>query len=109
VRDLRAQRVDQATAQLVFQDEVVLRQRANALYIDAAHCVVEALPQSQKSLLAVVESANERIRRTQTLAQLMQLFGDLLVLAAAACAAKPGPISAAVQAVQQDLEALGES
>jgi hypothetical protein len=100
---LRAGGVDQASAQGLFQDEVILRQRANALYTEAARCTVQGLALTQKELLEVLEAANKRIRRSRTLAGSLDLFGDLLVLAAAVCTAEIGPIAAALHKVQQDL------
>lgn len=108
MKEIKAKRIDLETAQLLFQDEVVLRQRANALYTDAANCVVAGLPESQRGLLAVVEAANERIQKLRTVAQFVDLIADLLVLASAAYAAKPGPIASALQEVKQDVDSLRE-
>jgi len=103
---IRTKRMDHAAAQAFFQEEETLRQRANTLYQEAARCVVSGLPQPQKDLLAVVEAANERILKDRALAGLLGLTGDLLVLAAAACSAQPGPIAAALRRLKQDLEGL---
>ena len=106
MKAIKGKQIDQNMAQLIFQDEVVLRQRANALYIDAANCVVADLQQTQKSLLGIVDSANERINAIKTVAQLVDLIADLMVLAAAAYAAKAGPIAAALQEVKKDVEEI---
>jgi hypothetical protein len=106
MKAIKGKHIDQNMAQLIFQDEVVLRQRANALYIDAANCVVTDLQQTQKSLLGVVDSANERINTIKTVTQLVDLIADLMVLAAAAYAAKAGPIVAALQEVKKDVEEI---
>ena len=103
---IQAKQVDQALAQLLFQDEVVLRQRANALYLDAVNCVVADLPPTQQSLLRLVETANDRIQTIKNIAHGLDLIGNLLLLAAAACAAKPGPIIAAWEKVQKEVEAI---
>jgi hypothetical protein len=109
MKAIRAKQVDQTTAQLLFQDEVALRQRANALYIDAVNCVVADLQPTQESVLALVDTANARIKKIKTLAHCIDLIADLLVLAAAAYAAKAGPISAALQEVKRDVDALGDA
>lgn len=38
---IKNKEIDQSAAQSIFQDETILRQRANSLYLDAAICVVE--------------------------------------------------------------------
>ena len=108
MKAIRAKQVDQAMAQLIFQDEVVLSQRTNALYIDAVNCVVAGLQPTQKGLLGMVDTANDRIHRIKAITQRLDLTADLLVLAAAAYAAKPGPILAALQEVKQDIDEIGE-
>ena len=106
---IRNKEIDRYTAQTIFQDEAVLRQRANSLYIDAANCVVEDLAQSQKSVLELINGAKAKIKVIQEIAGFIDLVADLLVLAAAAYAAKPVPIMAALKEVQDDVEALGKA
>jgi len=100
---IRSGRLDRTAAQALFQEESVLRQRANGLYAEASRCMVSSLPQTQRELLALVEAANERIHRSNALDTLLGLAGDLLVLAAAACAAQPGAIAAALHQLERDL------
>ena len=106
---IKGKHIDLAMAQLIFQDEVMLRQRANALYLDAANCVVGELQQTQKSILDLVDSANERITKIKSLTQCIDLIADLLVLAAAAYAAKAGPILAALQEVKKDIDEMADT
>lgn len=105
---IKGKQIDQGMAQLIFQDEAMLRQRANALYLDAANCVVGELQQTQQSILDLVDAANERITKIKSLTQCLDLIADLLVLAAAAYAAKAGPILAALQEVKKDIHEMAD-
>lgn len=100
--------IDQYTAQSIFQDEAMLRQRANSLYIDAANCVVDGLAETQKSIIGLIDTANEKIKTIKKIASFIDLIADLLVLAAAAYAAKPAPILAALKEVKEDVDALSK-
>lgn len=106
IKAIKNNEVDPPTAQLIFQDEALLRQRANSLYIDAANCIVADLADSQKSVLALIDTANGKMAKIKAIAQFIDLIADLLVLAAAAYAAKPGPIVAALKEVKQDVDGL---
>lgn len=108
---IQEHQADQATAQRIFQEEGVLRQRANALYLDAASRVIPDLKPTQESLLGLVATANDRIATAQhvlesldLIADLLALAADLLALAAAAGTAKARPILAALQVLQKDVE-----
>ena len=103
---IRNNEVDHPTAQMIFQDESILRQRANGLYIDAASCVVAGLDEAQKSVIDLVDTANARMRKIKEMAQLIDLVADLLLLATATYAATPRPIIAALKEVRRDVEAL---
>ncbi|RJX33619.1 MAG: hypothetical protein C4531_05215 [Desulfurivibrio sp.] len=103
---IRDREIDRYTAQTIFQDEAVLRQQANSLYIDAANCVVKDLAESQQGIMELIDGAREKIGLIKEIATFIDLIADLLVLAAAAYAAKPLPILAALQEVQADVKAL---
>jgi hypothetical protein len=103
---IKNKEIDQYTAQSIFQDEATMRQRADSLYIDAANCVVEDLAESQKSVMTLIDTAKETIRTIENIARFIDLIADLLVLAAAAYAAKPAPILAALKEVKDDVDAL---
>ncbi|MDQ3565758.1 MAG: hypothetical protein M3436_17180 [Pseudomonadota bacterium] len=98
--------IDRLQAQAVFQNETMLRQKANGLYIDAASCVVANLAASQERLMGVVAEAKATIKTVKEIAAAIDLVADLLVLAAAAYAAKPGPILSALKDVKEDVDAL---
>lgn len=103
---IRNNEVDHPTAQMIFQDESILRQRADGLYIDAAACVVAGLDEEQKSVIDLVDTANAGMRKIKDMARFIDLVADLLLLAAATYAAKPRPIIAALKEVRRDVEAL---
>ena len=96
-------------AQLIFQDEVILRQKANGLYIDAANCVVEGLAETQKSLLTTIDTAKQHLKNIKDITAFIDLTADLIVLAAAINAAKPSAILAALKEVKEDVENMKET
>jgi methyl-accepting chemotaxis protein len=105
LKEIKKASVDQAQAQMIFQDEVVLRQKANGLYIDAANCVIKNLSEVQDDVVALIGAANEKLKKIEDIEKFIDLIADLLVLAAAAYAAKPGPMLAALKEVRKDLKA----
>jgi beta-phosphoglucomutase-like phosphatase (HAD superfamily) len=107
MKAIRDKEIDQPNAQSIFQDEAILRQRANGLYIDAANSVITDLKQSQTSVIALVDTANKKIKRIRDITKFIDLIADLLVLASAVYAAKPSPIITALQEVKSDIEAIG--
>jgi hypothetical protein len=108
MKAIKNKEIDQYTAQSIFQDEASLRQRANSLYIDAANCVVDGLSESQKSIIDLIDTAKEKIKTIKKIASFIDFIADLLVLAAAAYAAKPAPILAALKEVKDDVVALNK-
>lgn len=106
MKAIKNKEIDRDSAQLIFQDETSLRQRANGLYIDAANCVVEGLTESQKIIINLIDTANEKIKTIKRMASFVDLVADLLALAAAAYTAKPALILAAIKEVKEDVDAL---
>ena len=98
--------VNQYEAQLILHDATRLRQHANCLYLDAANCVVDGLPESENDILDVIISATDNIKTIKTTANFINIIADLLALASAAYAAKPGPIIASIKEVRDDVVAL---
>lgn len=109
IEAIKDKKIDQMTAQQIFQNEASLRQHANTLYIDAANFVVDGLGESHTSLIDLIGSARESIRTMEKMAGTIGLIANLILLAAAACTAKPGPILSAMKAVQSDILALNNS
>jgi hypothetical protein len=102
---IKNKEIDRYTAQTIFQDEATVRQRANSLYIDAANCVVDGLPESQKSIISLIDTAKEKTRTIKEIAGFIDFIADILVFIAAAYAAKPAPILAALKEIQDDVAA----
>jgi hypothetical protein len=100
---IKKNEIDRPHAQAVLQDEMLLRQRANSLYIDAAEYVVEGLAESQKSLIDAIDTAQARIRTFKKVARAIDVLADLLVLVAAVYATEPGPIVAALIEIRKDI------
>lgn len=106
MKDIAAGQADQPTAQRLLQDELVLRQRANALYLDAARYARPELQRTQGSLLEAVDAANARIERLQDLSKLVDLLAHLLVLAAAVSTSRADLIASALREMKR---ATGET
>lgn len=108
LRLIENKQIGRAEAQSLFQEEATLRQRANALYIDAAKCVVKDLDLTQRELLDTIDKANRRLKKIKKIAAFIDLVTDIVALASASLAAKPGPILAAFKEVRKDVEELAE-
>jgi hypothetical protein len=108
MKAIKNKEVDQYTAQTIFQDEAILRQRANSLYIDAINCVINGLAESQENIIDIIDSAKEKMKTIKTIASFIDLVADFLVFAAAAYAAKPGPVLAALKEIKEDIESINK-
>ncbi|WP_426211219.1 hypothetical protein [Massilia sp. TWP1-3-3] len=100
---------EQAIARGLLEDEVVLRQRANGLYADAATYVVQSLGQSQQKINQLTADAAEKIRKISRIADITGLVGGLLVLAGAAATGQPAPIVAAIERVSKQVKRVAAS
>ena len=89
---------DQAAMRALFDAEVLLRQRANGLYADAAAAVVKALAIPQQQLMALTSQASDKIRTITRISDALSLSGALLTVAGAAVT---GQLPAIVTAVDQ--------
>ncbi len=98
----------QAAAQALFDDELVLRQRANALYTDAATSVVKGLGTAQQNVTSLTTEATEKIRKIAVFGDVTDLVGGLLMLAGAAATGQPAPIVAALEKIRHQLKALNQ-
>ena len=83
----------------LLDDEMVLRQRANTLYADAAAFVIQGLDQPQGRLVALTADAAEKIRRIGVIGEVTSLVGGLLSLAGAVATGQPTPIVLALEKV----------
>lgn len=83
----------------LLDDEMVLRQRANTLYADAATFVIQGLDQPQSRLVALTAEAAEKIRRIGVIGEVTSLVGGLLSLAGAVATGQPTPIVQALETI----------
>jgi hypothetical protein len=112
LKDLKARgagQVDEAAmaaARALLDEELLLRQRANALYADAAGQVVGALGQQQQHIATLTAAAAERIRTIGVIADLTGVVGALAQLGAAAAAGQAAPVVTAVEALSKQVKSL---
>lgn len=90
----------------LLDDEMVLRQRANTLYADAAAFVILGLDQPQSRLVALTAEAAEKIRRIGVIGQVTGLVGGLLSLAGAVASGQPTPVVLALEKIHLHSTAL---
>lgn len=90
----------------LLDDEMVLRQRANTLYADAAAFIVQGLDQPQSRLVALTHDAAEKIRRIGVIGEVTSLVGGLLSLAGAVASGQPTPIALALEKIHLHSTAL---
>lgn len=97
---------EQATARALLDDEVLLRQRANSLYADAATYVVKTLGKPQQHVIELTVAAAEKIRRIGLIGDVVGLVGGLLSLAGAAATGQAAPILVALGKIRTQLKAV---
>jgi hypothetical protein len=88
----------------LLDDELVLRQRANGLYADAATYVVRSLGKSQQHVMALTVAAAEQIRTIGKIADGVSLVARLLGVAAAAATGQVAPIVLSLEALKHQLD-----
>ncbi len=99
----------QAVARGLLDDEMLLRQRANGLYADAATLVVKSLGQSQQQVMQLTADAGEKIRRIAQIGNVVGLVSGLVMLAGAAATGQVAPIVVAIEKIRRQskrIEAL---
>jgi len=89
----------QATARALLEDELLLRQRANGLYADAATYIVKSLGKSQQNVVALTSAAAEKIRKIALIGDITGLVAGLLGLAGAAATGQAAPILVALDKI----------
>lgn len=90
----------------LLDDEMLLRQRANTLYADAAAHVIQGLGHPQARLNALTRDAADKVRRIGVISETTGLVGGLLLLAGAVTAGHPGHIGLALEKIHLHNEAL---
>jgi hypothetical protein len=96
----------QATARALLEDELLLRQRANGLYADAATYIVKSLGKSQQGVVALTTAAAEKIRKIALIGDVTGLVGGLLSLAGAAATGQAVPIVLALDKIHTHMKDL---
>lgn len=96
----------QATARALLEDEVILRQRANGLYADAATYIVKSLGKSQRGVIALTTEAAEKIRKITLVGDITGLVGGLLQLAGAAATGQAASIVGALDKIRAHMAAI---
>lgn len=96
----------QATARALFEDEVILRQRANGLYADAATYIVKSLGKSQQGVIALTTEAAEKIRKITRITEITGLVAGLLQLAGAAATGQAASILAALDKIRAHAQVI---
>lgn len=97
---------EQTRARALLEDEVMLRQRANGLYADAASIVVKGLSQPQRHVMELTAAAAEKIRKIAVIGDLTGLVAGLLLLGGAAASRQPAAIVLALEKIRQQLKAI---
>ncbi|RJG20471.1 hypothetical protein [Massilia cavernae] len=96
----------QAALRALFDNEMILRQRANGLYADAAGLIVGSLGKSQRHVAELTAAAAEKIRKIAVLKDVTGLVAGMLSLAGAAATGQPAPIMLALSKIKEQLAAL---
>ena len=96
----------QAMARILFDNELVLRQRAQGLYVDAATLVVKGLGREQQHIAALTAAAAEQIRKIAVIADVAGVVSGLVQLAAAAATGQAAPIVVAIEKLGKKVKSL---
>lgn len=99
-----AQNLNNSEIYARLQEEQRLRSISNQLYFEAADRVLQDAVDDQQRLEANLKKAESRLKKIDEWAAALDLMADLLVLAGALLARKPGPILAALNEVRDDLK-----
>lgn len=96
----------QATMRKLLEDEILLRQRANGLYADAATVIVKGLGKPQSHLMALTADAAEKIRKIGLIAEVTTLVAGLLAFAGAIGTGQPAPILLALDKIAKQIKII---
>jgi len=98
--------IPQGVAQALFENEVALRQRANALYLDAAVVAASGLAVHQQALLELTARAQQKIDKIDRIKDLVDVAAELLALGAALAGGKPDKVLSPLEKLKHHLDAL---
>ena len=98
--------ISRAAAQALFENEVILRQHAVGLYLEAASLAAAGLGGLQQQLLDVTAQAQEKIRKIDKIKDLVALTGELLSLAAALATGAPEKLVTPYEKLKARVESM---
>jgi hypothetical protein len=105
-KDLPCSDAEQAALRALLDNELLLRQRANSLYADAATYVVQTLGKPQRQVLALTAAAAGKLHKIALIGDVAGLVGGLLSLAGAAATGQAAPIVLALEKIRRQLRAV---
>lgn len=95
-----------AVMHALMDDELLLRQRAQALYAEATNCVIHGLDQPQRHLMALTAAAAEQIRHIGVIAETTELVGEILSLVGGIATGQLSHVEAALENIKLHHTAL---
>lgn len=95
--------ISHGEAQALFEQEIALRQQANALYADVTRFATAGLAGPVRELLDLAARAGARIGRIERLKELAGIAAALLGAAAAIVAARPEALVPALEELKEHL------
>lgn len=101
--------ITHAETQALFEQEIALRQQANALYADAVGFAARGLAVPARELLDLAARAREQIRRIDRAKELAGIASALLNAAAAIAGLKPDALLPALEDLKAHVAALPET
>jgi hypothetical protein len=90
----------------LLDEEQVLRQRANALYLDAAKYIVSKLGKPQQHLMALTADAAEKLKKITRIGDGVSLVARLLGVAGAVVTGQVAPILLSLEALKRQLDLI---
>jgi hypothetical protein len=102
---LRAEAANLTTAQVFvrLQEEQRLRSLANQMHFEANDLILDDVVDDQSRLESSLSKAKKKVKQFEDFARALDLVADILVLAGAILAGKPGPIIASLKEVREDI------
>lgn len=97
---------EQAALRTLWDHELVLRQRANGLYAEAAAAAIATLGEHKAQLTRLTGVALEKIKTITRVGDTVGLVAALATLAGAAALGQPAPILAALDKLRTQVTAV---
>ena len=95
-----------AVMHTLMDDELLLRQHAQALYAEATTYVIHGLDQPQRHLMALTAAAAEQIRHIGVIAETTGLVGEILSLVGGIATCRLSQVEAALESIKLHHTAL---